>query len=254
MSTPESALTDELRVLDALLALDVASEQVERYGMHPDQFIEWYGPEDGKVVTFIHGGYFHQDGSLSYLRPAALALGEAGYRVALPEYRRIAENFALTIADMRTLAMHPQLADSVWVGHSAGSIFVLNVLFNMDLSPAHAVVLAPIFDMARDVTEFVEPSSSKLAQWVGGMPTEMPATYAAYDPMSLYRQLGTDVFVNLNYQLDIIHGELDKTIPIQRTRDLVSEPFNIAIVPNANHQDVISPAHDAWILLLGALG
>ena len=40
---------------------------------------------------------------------------------------------------------------------------------------------------------------------------------------------------------------------MERSRDLRSEPFNLAIVEGANHIDLIRPDHDAWVYLLGAL-
>lgn len=244
----------EQKVRDNLRALDVASLEIERYGVHPDQFIEWYGPEGGKVVCFVHGGFFHEDGTLSYLRPAAFALGEAGYRVALVEYRRIAGNTSATMEDMSVLTRHRRLRGATWLGHSAGSIPVLNVLFDPDLAPSHAVVLAPIFDLRRDVEEFKDTAKSDLARWVGGSPQQVPNAYADFDSAVAYARLGADGFSSRGYRLDVIHGALDETIPVQRSRDLAAEPFNVAIVAEANHNDVICPGHDAWILLLGALG
>ncbi|MBM7824844.1 pimeloyl-ACP methyl ester carboxylesterase [Arcanobacterium pluranimalium] len=246
--------TPEKQVLENLLALDVASEEIERYGVHPDQYIEWYGPEDGKVICFIHGGFFHEDGTLRYLRPSALSLGEVGYRIALPEFRRIPGNPAVSLEDMATLARHPQLAEATWLGHSAGSLNVLNVLFDTELRPSHGVVLAPIFDLRRDAEETPSLSSAATIHWLGGTPAEIPDVYQEFDPAVRYARLGADGFSSAGYRLDIIHGALDATIPVQRTRDLASEPFNIAIVPDANHNDVIRPGHDAWLLLLGALG
>ncbi|WP_124054183.1 alpha/beta hydrolase family protein [Arcanobacterium ihumii] len=250
----EGQPSPEKQVLENLLALDVASEELERYGVHPDQFIEWYGPEDGTVICFIHGGFFHEDGTLRYLRPSALALGEEGYRIALPEFRRVPGNPAPSLEDMATLARHPLLANATWLGHSAGSLNVLNVLFNTELQPSHGVVLAPIFDLRRDAEEFPNLSASKTVHWLGGTPDRIPDVYQEYDPAVRYSRLGADGFVGAGYRLDIIHGALDATIPIQRTRDLATEPFNIAIVPDANHNDVIRPGHDAWLFLLGALG
>lgn len=254
MNSPAEKRQAERAVRDTLRALDVASDEIERYGVHPDQYIEWYGPRDGKVVCFVHGGYFHEDGTLSYLRPAALALGEAGYRVALVEYRRVMGDAGVSLEDMSVLARHPELAEATWLGHSAGSILVLDVLFNPDLAPAHAVVVAPIFDLRRDVEEFPDMTKSELAAWLGGPPEHYADAYAALDPAVAYARLGTDAFVARGYRLDMIHGVLDATIPVQRTKDLMAEPFNIALVPDANHNDVIRPGHDAWILLLGALG
>lgn len=245
----------EARVISTLSSLDVAAEEVERYGMHPDQYIEWYGPEDGRHVVFIHGGYFHEDGTLSYLRPAALALGEAGYRVALPEYRRGAGQPEVTFEDIHTLARHPKLSEVVWLGHSMGCVFVLHVLFSLDTKVTHVVALSPVADLARAAQEDHDHyEHNPVARWLGGMPAEIPDIYGRWEPFGLYAELGSSGFQQRALRLDIIHGSLDKTVPVSRTKDLLNEPFNIAIVQDDNHNDTIRPGSDSWLLLLGCLG
>ncbi|WP_353065073.1 alpha/beta hydrolase [Arcanobacterium hippocoleae] len=240
-----------------LASLDVASEEVEKYGVHPDQFIEWYGPITGRVVVAVHG-FTETDNRLSYLRPAALALGDAGYRVALVEYRQMPHHPEITFEDIATLARHPRLQNAIWFGHSIGSLCVLKALYDPENSIKHCVVAAPIMNLRREVEE-EETSNSQIAQtitqWMGGSPNYLPDTYAEYDPAVLYVRNGSaDGFAANGYHLDIIHGSADQTIPVQHIKTLQAEPFNIAIVADANHNDVICPGHDAWLFLLGALG
>ena len=246
--------TSEDSVMANLKSLNVASEEVVRYGLHPSQFIEWYGPASDKVVCFVHGGIFHLDGTLDYLRPAALALGEAGYRVALVEFRFEAGNPSVTFEDIRAVSRMPELSSAVWVGHSSGAIFVLNALFDETFGVKHGVALAPILDIARDAAEFAGAEPNRTAQWIGGKPQDVPEAYAPFEPMRQYRELGAAGFQRLGLRLDIIHGAQDGIVPAARTKDLVEEPFNIAIVPDENHMDVIRPGSDSWLLLLGALG
>ena len=254
-SLPSLSERAEARVISTLSSLDVGAEEIERYGMHPDQYIEWYGPADGRRVVFIHGGYFHEDGTLNYLRPAALALGEAGYRVALPEYRRSAGQPEVTFEDMHTLARHPKLDGAVWLGHSMGCVFVLHVLFSLDTKVTHAVALSPIADLAREAEEDQgRYGRNPVAQWLGGMPDEIPDIYGRCEPLGLYAAMGSAGFQQRALRLDIIHGSLDQTVPVSRTKDLLNEPFNIAIVQGNNHNDTIRPGSDSWLLLLGCLG
>ena len=248
---PSSA---EAEVVNALRSLDVASADIERYGVHPDQYIEWYGPKDGAPVVLWHGGYFYEDGTLCYLRPAAYALGEAGYRVALPEYRRMAGNQAVTFEDSETLARHPELEDAVWIGHSAGAVPVVRALLMDDLPVRHAVALSPILDLAQAAREDTERIGvNPVLNWMQVAPEEHLEAYLKWEPRVLYSLMGAAGFQRRGLTLDIIHGALDQTVPVQRTRDLMGEPFNIAIVPGENHSDVVRPGSDAWLLLLGAL-
>ncbi|MCI6573787.1 MAG: alpha/beta hydrolase [Arcanobacterium sp.] len=245
----------EVQVMDNLQSLDVASEQIERYGVHPDQFIEWYGPEDGAVVVMIHGGYFHEDGTLRYLRPAALALGESGYHVALAEYRHVLGDPKTSFDDIETLARHPQLENAMWVGHSSGAIFVSHALFSDAVQVRHAVVLAPILELARAADEDAnELDINPIALWLQKMPEEDPQLYAQWEPLAGYYAMGAAGFQQRGLHLDVIHGTLDRTVPVARTKNFLTEPFNIALVPGENHYDVIRPGSDSWLLLLGALG
>ncbi|MDY6142670.1 MAG: alpha/beta fold hydrolase [Arcanobacterium sp.] len=246
-------LTAEDQTFETLRSLDVMAASIERYGVHPDQIIEWFGPDDGKLVCFIHGGFFHEDGTLAYLRPAAFALGEAGFRVALPEYRRLKKNVEATFEDLRTLALLPQLQGAIWIGHSLGGALAADVLFDDELPVTHAVLLAPILDLARDVNERGIREHSSTAKFMGGLPEDIPDVYERFEPLKAYERIEPAGFASRGLRLDIIHGANDETVPVQRSRDLAQEPFNIAVVPGANHSDLIRPGHDAWLLLLGAL-
>lgn len=245
----------EKQVILDLASLNVASEEIEKYGVHPDQFIEWYGVEGGRVIVLVHGGLISADASLSYLRPAALALGEAGYRVALVEYRRGARHPEISFEDIATLTRHKALQDATWCGHSIGAIFILNALFNPENSVKHCVGIAPVMDLRREAESKDTPMAETIIKWLGGSPSYIPDIYAEYDPAVRYAQIGNaNGFSAQGYHLDIIHGTADMTVPVQHTKDFQSEPFNIAIVPDADHGDVVLPGQDAWLFLLGALG
>lgn len=67
------------------------------------------------------------------------------------------------------------------------------------------------------------------------------------------KELGEARFVANELNIQIIHGEDDQTIPLARVRGNASTTIRTAIVPGANHVDLIRPGHDAWLFLLGAL-
>lgn len=241
--------TPEQQVLETLRVLNVSTDEIERYGDHPNQFIEWYGPADGDTVCFVHAGDFRGKGDLAYARPAAFALGEAGYRVGLANYRREEGDPTPTFFDMTTLARLPELADAIWLGHCIGGALVLNVVLDAALPPSSAVLLAPVIDMMKDASE--SDDGGAIARWLGGLPDAVD--YSLVDPWLRYQEIGPEGIANRNIHIEVIHGLDDSTVPVERTRALADEPFNVAVVPGANHMDVIRPDHDAWLLLLGAL-
>mgnify|MGYP002737552938 FL=1 len=236
-----------------LRSLPVFPDSIERYGDDPRQFIEWYGAEDAKPICFLHGGRFLTDNAIATTRPAARALAQAGYRVALPSCRLEPGRPELVANDSHTLAQHEVLKDAVWIGHDAGGTWALNVVVAPELGPVEAILLAPIVDLARDMREDPEYDTGKTYRWIGGTPEELPDRYALYDPIFNYYQLGHAKYCAHELSVEIIHGTADETIPVERSRDLCSEPFNLAIVEGANHIDLIRPDHDAWVYLLGAL-
>lgn len=236
-----------------LRSLPVFPDSIERYGDDPRQFIEWYGAVDAKPVCFLHGGRFLTSNSISTTRPAARALAQAGYRVALPEFRLEPGRPELAASDSLDFAHHEVLKDAVWIGHDAGGTFALNVVLAPELDPVAAILLAPIVDLARDMREDPEYDEGHTSRWIGGSPEELPDRYALYDPIFNYYQLGHAKYQAKELSVDIIHGTADEIIPVERSRDLRSEPFNLAIVEGANHIDLIRPDRDAWVYLLGAL-
>lgn len=239
--------TAERRVLDTLSALSIAAEEVESYGSDPAQFIEWYGPADGKLIVFVHGGGFRSAMDLSYARPAALALGEDGFRVAVVETRKEYGNPNITLADLRTLAQRPDFAEATWLGHSLGGTLVWNIILDPELSPRRAVLLAPFWDLAREISEGGDFSG--LTAWIG----EDLNVAEQIDPHVQIGELGAAMFTGRGLSIQIIVGDEDVTVPASRIRGLAELPVDVAIAPGANHIDLVRPGHDAWLLLLGAL-
>ncbi|WP_307682298.1 alpha/beta hydrolase family protein [Trueperella bonasi] len=243
----------ESQAIGQLKNLVVLPDSIERYGSDSKQFIEWYGAENSKAICFLHGGRFLGEDFISATRPAARALAQAGYRVALPELRLEPGRPELAANDVHTLAQHDELKNAVWIGHNSGGAFALNAVLASELLPRQAILLAPIVDLARDMREDPELEAGNTCRWIGGSPEELPDRYALYDPIFNFYQLGHAKYRANALSVDIIHGTADATVPVQRSHDLRSQPFNLAIVEGANHVDLIRPDHDAWVYLLGAL-
>lgn len=239
--------TVECQVLSALSALSVAAEEVESYGSDPAQFIEWYGPVDGDVIVFVHGGGFRSSMDLAYARPAALALGEDGFRVALVESRKEHGNPVITLADLRTLARREDFAEAMWLGHSLGATLVWNIILEAELAPHKAVLLAPFWDLAREINE--QGDASGLIAWIG----DDLSLAEHIDPHIDIEKMSPTSFANGAMSIQIIVGDKDAMVPASRIRGLAELPIDVAIVPGANHIDLVLPDHDAWLFLLGAL-
>ncbi|MCI7304893.1 MAG: alpha/beta hydrolase [Trueperella sp.] len=239
----------EEQAVQWLTALPVVPDRVETYGDSPAQVIEWYGDPAGQPVCLVHGAIF--DNALAATRPAARALARAGYCVGLVDYRRVDSRPELTAHDYTTLGMHPVLGQAVWVGHDVGGTFAMNVTLAPETGVRAAILLAPILDLARDVHEAGEGATT--ARWIGGTPERVPDRYAIYDPLFAYYQVGPARFRSRELTVDIIHGVDDTLVPVDRSRELRAEPFNLAVVEGADHLDLIRPDRDAWVFLLGAL-
>ncbi|WP_216381220.1 alpha/beta hydrolase family protein [Arcanobacterium phocae] len=248
---PATPTSPERHVLETLAALSVASEEIESYGTHPSQVIEWYGPADGEPVVFVHGGGYRSHLSIAHARPAALALGEEGYRVALIEVRKEQSNPDVTVEDLQTLALRPDLAQATWIGHSLGGTLAIDVVLEPSLPPKKAIGLAPFCQLID--TDNSHPETAGIAEWIGGTPAEKPQMYEKLDPLTRLEKLGEAGFADGGLNIQVIHGEDDLIIPVAHVREHAASPIRIAIVPGANHADLIRPGHDAWLFLLGAL-
>ncbi|WP_165984123.1 S9 family peptidase [Streptomyces sp. YIM 98790] len=142
--------------LTALLALPpVPPGRTLRYGPHPSQVVDLYGPPgrltDPRVVV-LHGGFWREAYDRTHLTPFAAALAAAGLPVALVEYRRVGGGggYPETFEDVTTaLAAVPGDRPHVLLGHSAGGQLALWAAARTPPGPLSAVVaVAPVCDLA----------------------------------------------------------------------------------------------------------
>jgi acetyl esterase/lipase len=123
------------------------------YGSDPDQVVDLWAPRRGlgpgapagdaasakaPLVVVIHGGFWRAAYDRLHSRPMANALAEAGYAVAVPEYRRVGSpggggwpgTFDDTAAMLDAVGGLAAVVGAdprrtVWIGHSAGGHLAL---------------------------------------------------------------------------------------------------------------------------------
>lgn len=260
---------------DVLTRLAPPPDHTAAYGPDPDHVVDIWSPKRGQVtaplVVVIHGGFWKAEYNRMHSRPMANALAAAGYAVAVPEYRRVGsaggggwpETFDDIAAalDAAGLLAAPYGADAdrqVWVGHSAGGHLALWSAARHRLppeSPWHArrrsvgvVSLAGCnsLKLGADWNE----GDGAVASLLGGMPTEVPARYAAADPAAL---LPSGVPATL------VHGTEDDVVRVAMSREYAAlataagDDVKMVELPGVEHFGVIDPLSDAWPHVLAAV-
>jgi len=209
--------------------------------------------------VLLHGGFWTQAYDRRHTRPMAHALRNAGYVVAIPEYRRtggdggwpatfddvaaVRERLPDLVRDVlagRVTAERPRL-----IGHSAGG--QLAMWWALTATPpaevAHVVALAPVADLARAWRDGL--GDGAVAALMGGSPEQHPDRYAATDPAAMLRQGHGHV------PITIVHGSGDEQVPVTHTRDLPG--VSHVELADVEHFALIDPLSNAWHRVLAAV-
>jgi acetyl esterase/lipase len=244
------------------------------YGAEPDHVVDLWLPDGGPapLIVLIHGGFWRAAIDRMHLRPMGGGLVEAGYAVAVPEYRRTGQpggGWPGTFDDVATaLDRLPELlqpygldaADAVWAGHSAGGHLALWASLRHQL-PADAPWQLPAAPAVRKVVSLAGCADlSLVSDWrlgrgaandlMGGTPTEYPDRYALADPSVLLP--GAVPTIHL-------HGTEDGHVPIAIGREYATRarragsPIEFVELPAVEHFALIDPLSAAWSLVLAAL-
>jgi acetyl esterase/lipase len=244
------------------------------YGAQPDHVIDLWLPQGGHapLVVLIHGGFWRATIDRMHLRPMASGLVEAGYAVAVPEYRRIGQpggGWPGTLDDVATMLDRLRelvapygldAADAVWAGHSAGGHLALWASLRHRL-PTGAPWQLPAAPAVRKVVSLAGCADlSLVSDWrlgrgaandlMGGTPTEYPDRYALADPSLLLP--GSVPTIHL-------HGTEDGHVPIAIGRKYaaharrVASPIEFLELPTVDHFALIDPLSTAWPHVLAAL-
>ncbi|MEV4097158.1 alpha/beta hydrolase [Streptosporangium saharense] len=223
-------MTEDRAVLER--AAPGPDETVE-YGTAPDQVTDlWHG--DGPTVALVHGGFWRPEYDRLHLRPMANALREAGWNVAVVEYRREPGRPDAAVEDVR--AALAALGPVVVAGHSAGGHLALLA------SPQEAAVLAlaPVADLG--LAHRLDLDEGAVADFLGGPPDGRPDL----DPVRLRPRAG---------RVTIVHGTEDGWVPVEVSEAYVAAHPGVSLVrlPGAGHFVVIDPESDVWSIVLREL-
>ncbi|MGK5498987.1 alpha/beta hydrolase [Streptomyces sp. URMC 125] len=227
----------------ALLGLaPVAPPATERYGPHPSQVVDLYGPPDGPLVAVLHGGFWREAYDRAHLSPPAAALAKAhGLRVALVEYRRVGggggwpgtfEDVAAALAHLAGLGEVRAVA-----GHSAGGHLALWAAAR-GLVAGTVVAVAPVADLAR--AHELRLSGGAVAGLLGGadrVADRLPET----DPMLLPPPEEAGV------RTVLLHGTEDADVPVELSRRYAAaRGARLVELPGTGHYAAVTPGTAAF--------
>jgi acetyl esterase/lipase len=236
------------------------------YGSHPDQVANLHLPSgDGPfpVVVLIHGGFWHTGWDRTLMTPLARDLAGRGVAAWNMEYRRVGQEgggWPGTFEDVaaafeRLLTLNTlDVSRVIACGHSAGGHLALwfagrwrspASVGGASLRPKAAIGLAPVTDLRRANREGL--GNGAVAKLLGGDADDVSERYAATDPAAL---------VPFGIPQLLVHGARDEAVPIVYSRSYVRTACEEAMLlefPDADHFDIIEPAHETWKAVIDQL-
>lgn len=227
-----------------------AHPEVLRYGDDPQQVVEVWPATPGSgargTAVLVHGGYWRSPWAADLMHPLVPAFLERGWRVAVPEYRRIgsgggwpatADDVGAALAALPGAGQDDDGGPVLLVGHSAGGHLAL-----VHSGVADAVVaLAPVTDLVRGYAEGI--GSGAVAELVGVSPSADPEVYRVASP----RQRPWPACPVL-----VVHGTDDARVPVYHSRDYAAaaraDGAAVELVEPASldHMALIDPAAPHW--------
>lgn len=229
---------------DALLGLTpVAPERTERYGPHPSQVIDLYGPGGGPRITVLHGGFWREKYDRVHLSPLAAALAGRGYAVELVEYRRVGGGggWPETVEDADAALTHLGAPPHVLLGHSAGGQLALWAAAKRErAATARILAVAPVADLRR--AHELRLSEGAVAEFLGGE-ERLAARLSDADPMKLMPRV----------PVEILHGTADRDVPVELSRRYANDWGARLHLLDGGHYAPVTPNTPAFGVLLDAL-
>ncbi len=228
-------------------------DAVLAHGPDPQQRVEVWsasaggGGGDGVrgTAVLLHGGYWRAPWAADLMHPLVPAFVERGWRVVVPEYRRIgtgggwpetADDVGAALAGRDTWP-GDGAGPLVLVGHSAGGHLAL-----LHAGAADAVVgLAPVTDLVRGYAEGI--GGGAVAELMGSSPDADPSAYAAASP----RQRAWPTCPVL-----VVHGTDDARVPVEHSSDYAAAaradgaPVELVEPASLDHMALIDPDAPHW--------
>lgn len=227
------------------------------YGDDDAQVYDVRLPERGTrslTVVVVHGGFWRAEYDRAHAGRQAQAFADAGYPVAVVEYRRpgmpgggwpgTARDVAAAVAAIRR---DPDLAHpAVLVGHSAGGQLVA---WAAAQPWAHglrgAVSLAGVVDLAHGAATQV--GGDAIPALLGGSPEQVPDAYAAADPAVLPPSV----------PVVLVHARDDDVVPFELSERYAAAhrgpSVRLTPVPGGGHYGLIDPEHPAFAEVAAAV-
>ena len=230
------------------------------YGDDPAQVYDVRLPERVTrrlTVVVVHGGFWRPEYDRGHASRQAQAFADAGYPVAVVEYRRTGMpgggwpgTGADVAAAIRSLRDDPDLPDRlVLVGHSAGGhlvVWAASQPWGADLGGV--VSLAGVLDLAAAFEQRL--GDGAVEAFMGGTPRALPEAYAAADPR-LHVPLAP---------VALVHGADDDVVPAAISRSYAEHaapraqvPVSLREVGGCEHFGLIDPEHPAFAEVLAAV-
>ncbi len=222
------------------------------YGPDPSQFFDLYEPPAKPIglAVNIHGGFWRSRFDLTHASHLCNALAKTGILAANLEYRRAGETgggWPVTFQDIQSALQavrktFPTLGDPIVLGHSAGGHLAL--LLATKLSTLKGVIACgPVACL--ELAHHKNLGSGAVAEFMGGTPEQLPAQYAAADPVrhtSSVRRI-------------LVHGTQDDIVPLEISRAFLEARqtdkgmLTLLEIPGGDHFDPIDPQSAAWPLM-----